>query len=73
MVSTLMPLSAEDLMRVLTDVKDSLISQYTALFEYSGIEIQFTKGALIEIACAALQRGGGARGLRSVVVSLCSI
>lgn len=67
-VTTLSPLSMSDLRRILTDVRGSLISQYTALFGYSGIEIKFTSKALDEICHKAFQRGGGARGLRGIMV-----
>jgi ATP-dependent Clp protease ATP-binding subunit ClpX len=54
----------------LTDVRGSLISQYTALFGYSGVEIRFTIAALNEICRQAAERGGGARGLRGIMVSI---
>ncbi|KAL7282446.1 hypothetical protein ACG7TL_003917 [Trametes sanguinea] len=69
-ITTLAPLSLTDLRRVLTEVKGSLISQYTALFEYSGIEIKFTSGAIEEICKKAAARGGGARGLRGIMEAL---
>ena len=69
-VTTLSPLSMSDLRRILTEVRGSLISQYTALFGYSGIEIKFTSKALDEICHKAFQRGGGARGLRGIMVCL---
>ena len=67
-ITTLAPLSAEDLRRVLADVRGSLISQYTALFGYSGVEIRFASAALDEICRKAVERGGGARGLRGIMV-----
>ncbi|KAI0638232.1 ClpX ATPase regulatory subunit [Trametes polyzona] len=69
-ITTLAPLSPSDLRRVLTEVKGSLISQYTALFGYSGIEIRFTSAALDQICKKAAARGGGARGLRGIMESL---
>lgn len=69
-LTTLAPLSPSDLRRVLTDVRGSLISQYTALFGYSGVEIRFTGAALDEICRKASERGGGARGLRGIMESL---
>jgi len=66
-LATLSPLSTDFLVRILTDVKDSLVSQYVKLFEYSGIELRFTREALKEVAEMAVKRGGGARGLRSIV------
>ncbi|KAH9938610.1 P-loop containing nucleoside triphosphate hydrolase protein [Fomitopsis serialis] len=69
-MTTLSPLSISDLRRILTEVRGSLVSQYTALFGYSGIEIRFTSQALDEICQKAFQRGGGARGLRGIMESL---
>lgn len=67
-LATLSPLTPQDLRKVLTDVRGSLISQYTALFGYSGVEIRFTSRALDEICLKAAERGGGARGLRGIMV-----
>ena len=67
-ITTLAPLSVADLRRVLTEVRGSLISQYTALFGYSGVEIRFASAALDEICQKAAERGGGARGLRGIMV-----
>ncbi|KAI0291742.1 P-loop containing nucleoside triphosphate hydrolase protein [Russula brevipes] len=69
-IATLAPLTPTDLRRILTEVRGCLISQYTALFGYSGVEIRFTSGALDEICHKAAQRGGGARGLRSIMENL---
>jgi len=69
-IATLAPLTPTDLRRILTEVRGCLISQYTALFSYSGVEIRFTNGALDEICHKAAQRGGGARGLRGIMENL---
>ncbi|KAL1946747.1 hypothetical protein VTO73DRAFT_14851 [Trametes versicolor] len=69
-ITTLTPLSPSDLRRVLTEVKGSLLSQYTALFGYSGIKLRFTNAALDQICKKAAARGGGARGLRGIMESL---
>ena len=69
-ITTLSPLSPAELLRILTEVHGSLVSQYTALFGYSGVEIRFTSAALREICRKAAERGGGARGLRGIMVSL---
>lgn len=44
------------------------MSQYQSLFGYSGVEIRFTGAALDEICRKAAERGGGARGLRGIMV-----
>jgi ATP-dependent Clp protease ATP-binding subunit ClpX len=69
-IATLAPLTPTDLRRILTEVRGCLISQYTTLFGYSGVEIRFTSGALDEICNKAAQRGGGARGLRGIMETL---
>ncbi|KAG6841313.1 hypothetical protein C0991_012312 [Blastosporella zonata] len=69
-ITTLAPLTVPDLRRILTEVKGSLISQYQALFGYSGVEIRFTGAALDEICRKAAERGGGARGLRGIMEAL---
>ncbi|KAL8834656.1 MAG: hypothetical protein Q9170_003658 [Blastenia crenularia] len=63
--AALSPLSESDLVRVLTEPRNSIIKQYTQLFLLSGIELAFTKIALGEIAREALGMGTGARGLRT--------
>jgi len=67
-VTTLSPLTVSDLRRILTEVKGSLMSQYQSLFGYSGVDIRFTGAALDEICLKAAERGGGARGLRGIMV-----
>ncbi|KAK7470925.1 ATP-binding protein [Stygiomarasmius scandens] len=69
-VTTLSPLTIADLRRVLTEVKGSLVSQYQALFGYSGVEIRFTSAALDEICRKAAEKDVGARGLRGIMESL---
>ncbi|PIL37197.1 hypothetical protein GSI_00890 [Ganoderma sinense ZZ0214-1] len=69
-ITTLSPLTPSDLRRILTDVRSSLVSQYTALFGYSGIEIRFTSAAIDQICKMAYTRGGGARGLRGIMETL---
>ena len=60
-------LSEEDLVRVLTEPTNCLVSQYQHLFELDGITLEFTHDALLAIAELANQRKTGARGLSSVM------
>ncbi|KAK0243024.1 P-loop containing nucleoside triphosphate hydrolase protein [Armillaria nabsnona] len=69
-ITTLAPLTIPDLRRILTEVKGSLMSQYQALFGYSGVDIRFTSAAIDEICRKAADKGGGARGLRGIMESL---
>ncbi|KAK7061489.1 P-loop containing nucleoside triphosphate hydrolase protein [Favolaschia claudopus] len=66
-IATLSPLTVPDLRRILTEVKGSLISQYQAQFGNIGVEIKFTSAALDEVCLKAIDRGGGARGLRGIM------
>ncbi|EEB97495.1 hypothetical protein MPER_03174, partial [Moniliophthora perniciosa FA553] len=66
-ITSLAPLTIPDLRRILTEVKGSLLSQYQALFGYSGVEIRFTSSAIDEICRKASEKGGGARGLRGIM------
>ncbi|RSH89620.1 hypothetical protein EHS25_002171 [Saitozyma podzolica] len=66
-LSTLHPLSIEDLVRILVEPRNALIKQYQAMFGRYGSELGFTREAIEEIAREGLDRGGGARGLRGVL------
>ena len=60
-------LSEETLAHVLVDPKDSLLKQYKKLCLYDKVKLEFTDGAIREIAKIAHKKNTGARGLRSVV------
>ena len=67
------PLDALDedaLVRILTEPKSALVRQYERLFELDGVSLEFTRDALIAVAKKAIVRGGGARGLRSIMEKL---
>lgn len=66
-IATLEPLGIKELTAILTEPKNALIKQYQALFELDGIELEFELEALEEIANIALNKGIGARGLRSIL------
>jgi ATP-dependent Clp protease ATP-binding subunit ClpX len=69
-LSTLEPLSEEDMLRILTEPKNSLIRQYSKLLSLDGVELQVTRDGLQAIAAAAIKRGTGARALRSIFEEL---
>ncbi|KAI5894209.1 ClpX, ATPase regulatory subunit [Schizophyllum commune H4-8] len=69
-ITALAPLTIPDLRRILTEVKGSLLSQYTSLFGYWSVEIRFTGDAIDAICRRAYERGGGARGLRGIMESV---
>ena len=61
------PLDRTALELILTEPKNSIIKQYTKLFEMDGIKLTFTEGALRMIVDKAMEYKLGARGLRSIV------
>ena len=69
-IATLNQLSEADLARILTEPKDALAKQYRVLFHYDRAKLEFTEGAIREIARKAKARGTGARALRSVMEGL---
>ncbi len=66
-IATLEELEEEMLVEILVEPKNSLTKQYSKLFEMEGVELEFRKKALLEIARQALERKTGARGLRSII------
>ncbi len=66
-ITTLEPLTRESLKRVLVEPKNAFIKQYTRLMQFDGIELEFEPEALDAIADRAVERGTGARGLRSII------
>ncbi|WGE79415.1 ATP-dependent protease ATP-binding subunit ClpX [Actinobacillus equuli] len=69
-VTPLQELDEEALIQILTEPKNAIIKQYQALFQMEGVELKFTKDALIAIAQKSISRKTGARGLRSIVENL---
>lgn len=55
------------LKKILLEPKNAIVKQYKKLFEMDGIEIEFTDAAISKIAKLAIERGTGARGLRSIM------
>jgi ATP-dependent Clp protease ATP-binding subunit ClpX len=68
--SALDELSREDLVRVLTEPRNSIVRQYKALFKIEGVDLEYTREALESVADAALKRGTGARGLRAMMENI---
>ncbi len=63
-------LDEKDLVRILTEPKNSVVKQYEYLFELDGVKLIFEKDALEEIAKESIKRKTGARGLRSIIEEL---
>ena len=65
-------LKKEDMVRILTEPKNSLVNQYRELMRLDGVQLEFEQEALELIAEKAIDRKIGARGLRSVMENLMS-
>ncbi|WP_273753493.1 ATP-dependent Clp protease ATP-binding subunit ClpX [Leuconostoc mesenteroides] len=66
-VTVLDELTISDLTRILTEPKNALIKQYTALLGLDDVELEFQPDALDAMASVAIKRHTGARGLRSII------
>jgi ATP-dependent Clp protease ATP-binding subunit ClpX len=65
-VTHLEPLDVETLRAILTEPKNSLIKQYTRLFELEGIKLEIDEDVLNFMVGKAMEFKLGARGLRSI-------
>ena len=64
-ITSLEELTEDDLVRILTEPKNSLVKQYQKLLAMDGVELDFEEAALRGLARKALERKTGARGLRA--------
>lgn len=69
-VATLTELDRDALLKILSEPKNALIKQYSALLKYDNVDVEFTDDALEAIADKALLRKTGARGLRAIMESV---
>ena len=66
-VVTLDELDEEALISILTEPKNALIKQYQKIMSMDGVELVFTKEAVLAVAKEAKERKTGARALRSII------
>jgi len=66
-IATLDELGEEALIRILTEPKSSLIKQYQRLLSFDNVKLRFTDDAYRAVACEAMKRKTGARGLRAIL------
>ena len=60
-------LTEDQLVQVLTEPKNCLVKQYRKLLAMDGVDLEFEKDALRELAKDAIVRKTGARGLRAAM------
>ena len=66
-IATLDDLNEDALIKVLTEPKNALVSQYTSLFGMDDVKLKITDKAMRAIANKAIERKTGARGLRAIM------
>ncbi|MDR0558592.1 MAG: ATP-dependent Clp protease ATP-binding subunit ClpX [Prevotellaceae bacterium] len=66
----LLPLDRDALLKILTQPKNAIIKQYIRLFEIDGVTLEFEDGVMDYIVDKAMEFKLGARGLRSIFETL---
>lgn len=69
-IGVLGDLGRSALLRILTEPRNAIVRQYRKLFEYEGVQLEFTDEALGAVADMAIERKLGARGLRMIMEEL---
>ena len=60
-------ITVDMLVRILKEPKNSIVSQFKALFKYEGVTLDFDDKYLLNVADECLKQKVGARGLRSIM------
>ena len=60
-------LTADDLVSILTEPREAMIPEYQRLCALDQIQLEFSRAALFEVACAAMKQRLGARALRAIL------
>jgi len=63
-------LNKDELKRIITEPKNSVLRQYQESFKLDNIKLTFTDDAIDAIAQKAIEQNTGARGIRSIVESM---
>lgn len=66
-IASLNEITEDDMVRILTEPKNSIIKQYKKLFSIDNVELNFEDDALRAIAKKSIKRKTGARGLRAIL------
>jgi ATP-dependent Clp protease ATP-binding subunit ClpX len=70
MVTVLEELTEDQLCQILTEPRNALTKQYSKLLSLDGVDLEFSKDAITELASQALKKGTGARALRGILEKL---
>jgi ATP-dependent Clp protease ATP-binding subunit ClpX len=69
-LTSVVPLTEPELVRVLTEPRDALVTQLQALYAMDDVDLQFEPEALLAIAKLATESETGARALRGILERL---
>jgi ATP-dependent Clp protease ATP-binding subunit ClpX len=69
-VVTLEELGVNELMRIITEPRNSIIKQYQESLKLDNVELEFDNEAIEAVAIKAMAQKTGARGLRAIVESM---
>ncbi|MGA9116756.1 MAG: ATP-dependent Clp protease ATP-binding subunit ClpX [Bacteroidota bacterium] len=67
LIAPLHSLGEDALLNILTQPRNALVKQYKKLFRMEGVELELPEGALRAVVRKAIERGTGARALRSII------
>lgn len=67
LIAQLHGLNKEDMKKILTEVKHSILDQYKKLFELDGVKLVFSEDSIDYIAEEACKKNIGARGLKAIL------
>jgi len=67
LISAMQSLSEDALLNILTGPKNAIVKQYARLFRMEGVDLVFEETALKTVVQKAMERGTGARALRSIL------
>lgn len=66
-IAALHSLSEDALFNILTEPRNAIVKQYKKLFRMEGVDLEFEEAALKGVVQRAIERGTGARALRSII------
>lgn len=66
-IAALSSLNEQALLSILTEPKNAIVKQYRKLFRMEEVELEFEEAALKAVVQRAIERGTGARALRSII------
>ena len=69
-ISSLRKLTEEELVKILTEPRNALVKQYSKQLALNDVKLRITRDALRAMAHQAVERGTGARALRSIFEKL---